>query len=75
MDLSSFIAEKLRLNELKLSLGTLPELDVVGVLDVLLLHAARARAAQAATDVSASLRLERKTNETTSFVDSTCTRK
>jgi hypothetical protein len=47
-------------------LGTLPELDV-GLLDELLLHAAKARAAHAATDVSASLRLERKTNETTSF--------
>jgi hypothetical protein len=75
MDLSSFIAEKLRLNDWNVSLGTLPELEVVGLLDELLLQAARARAAQAATDVSASLRLERKTNETTSFVDSTCTRK
>jgi hypothetical protein len=56
-------------------LGTLPELDDVGLLDELLPHAAKVRAAQAATDVSASLRLERKTNETTSFVDSTCARK
>jgi hypothetical protein len=48
-------------------LGTLPELDELGLLDELLPHAAKARAAQAATDVSASLRVERKTNETTSF--------
>jgi hypothetical protein len=48
-------------------LGTLPEPDELGLLDELLLHAAKARAAHAATDVSASLRLERKTNETTSF--------
>jgi hypothetical protein len=41
---------------------------VVGLVDELLLHAAKASAAQAAIDVSASLRLERKTNETTSFV-------
>jgi hypothetical protein len=75
IDLSSFMAEKLRLNDWKVSLGTLPELDELGLLEELLLHAARVRAAQAATDVRASLRLERKTNETTSFVDSTCTRK
>jgi hypothetical protein len=56
-------------------LGALPEPDELGLLDELLPHAAKAKAAQAATDVSASLRLERKTNETTSFVDSTCTRK
>jgi hypothetical protein len=64
--LSSFIAEKLRLNDVELSFGTAPEVDF-GVLDELLPQAAKARAAQAATDVSASLRLERKTNETTSF--------
>jgi hypothetical protein len=56
-------------------LGTLDELGVVGLVDELLLHAAKASAAQAAIDVSASLRLERKTNETTSFVGLTCTRK
>jgi hypothetical protein len=43
-------------------LGTLPELGVLEVLDELLPHAAKARAALAATDTSASLRLERKTN-------------
>jgi hypothetical protein len=50
-------------------LGTLDELGFVGP-DELLPQAAKARAAHAAIDVSASLRLVRKTNETTSFVGS-----
>jgi hypothetical protein len=48
-------------------LGTLEELGELEVPDELLPHAANVRAAHAATDVRASLRLERKTNETTSF--------
>jgi hypothetical protein len=64
-----FIAEKLKLNDAALILGTLDEVGVLDVPDGLLLpQAAASRAAHAATAESANVLFALNTNETTSIV-------